>query len=152
MFNGMTRRSFMKKLLFLLGSFLGISFLYNTVKTKGKGITASAKSEILSDPKVNDQRDRFSYIYHAQNGTPEQNTAKVLEMMGGIERFIGKDDIVILKPNAQWWNQGMTNTNAMKAFIALVLAIPGCKGEIIIADNNQFYSLTHGSNFRGCST
>jgi hypothetical protein len=27
-------------------------------------------------------------------------------MLGSIESFIGKGDIVLIKPNVQWWNQG----------------------------------------------
>jgi len=79
-----------------------------------------------------------SEIFLARNGNPQQNIAKVIEMMGGIEKFIGKNDIVVLKPNAQWWNQGRTNLAAMKGFIDLVLEIPGFKGEIIIAENIHF--------------
>lgn len=93
-----------------------------------------------------------STIYEAKNGTPEQNMAKVIEMMGGINRFIGTDDIVVLKPNAQWWNQGMTNTNTMKGFMELVLGIPGFKGEIIIAENHHHYSLRNACNIRGWTT
>lgn len=44
--------------------------------------------------------------------------------MGGIERIIEIDDIVILKPNAQWRNQGRTDLAAMKSFMDLVLNIP----------------------------
>ncbi len=79
-----------------------------------------------------------SEIFVARNGTPQQNVAKVLEMMGGIGRFVGIDDIVVLKPNGQWWNQGRTNLAAMKGFIDLVLAIPGFRGEIIVAENQHF--------------
>jgi len=93
-----------------------------------------------------------SSIYEVKNGIPEQNTVKIIEMMGGITRFIGEDDIVVIKPNAQWWNQGMTNTNAIKAFIELVLNIPKFKGEIIIAENHHFYSLRNSCNIRGWTT
>jgi len=79
-----------------------------------------------------------SEIFIAKNGSPQQNVAKIIEMMGGIEKFIGVNDIVILKPNAQWWNQGRTNLAAMKGFIDLVLDIPGFNGEIIIAENHHF--------------
>lgn len=89
-----------------------------------------------------------SQVYISRNGTPEENMRKVLEMMGGIEEFIGPHDIVVLKPNAQWWNQGMTNTDAMQGFIDEVLAIPGFAGEVIIAENHQF----DGANSRGWST
>ena len=90
-------------------------------------------------------KDGFSHIYFSRSGSPEQNMAKVLEIMGGIENLIGKDDIVILKPNAQWWNQGGTNTDAMKEFIELVLRIPNFKGELIIAENHHL----HPTNSRG---
>jgi hypothetical protein len=45
---------------------------------------------------------------------------------------------VVLKPNAQWWNQGRTNLAAMKGFIDLVLGIPGFSGEVIIGENHHF--------------
>ena len=72
--------------------------------------------------------------------------------MGGIESIISKDDIVILKPNAQWWNQGMTNTDAMKAFIEEILRIPGFQGEIIVAENHHFLHWLYGANIRGWTT
>lgn len=85
-----------------------------------------------------------SHIYEAKNGTPEQNMAKILEMLGGIETIIGKDDIVIIKPNAQQISHNMTNTNTIKEFIDRVLNIPGYKGEIIIAENHHLNSDNKG--------
>ena len=61
--------------------------------------------------------EKNSKIYISKNGTPQQNMEKVIEMMGGIETYIQKNDIVILKPNLQWWNQGRTNLAAMKRLI-----------------------------------
>ena len=86
----------------------------------------------------NKHKHTVSEIFVAKNGTPQENVARVIEMMGGIEKFIGINDIVILKPNAQWWNQGRTNLAAMKGFIDLILDIPGFKGEIVIAENHHF--------------
>ena len=83
-------------------------------------------------------KDGFSRIYYSKNDSPEKNINKILEMIGGIKTLIGNEDIVILKPNAQWWNQGMTNTNAMKAFIETILSLNGFQGEIIIAENHQY--------------
>lgn len=80
----------------------------------------------------------ISEIYVSRNGTPQQNVQKVVEMMGGIQQFVGPKDIVIIKPNAQWWNQGRTNLAAIKGFIDLVLDIPGFEGEVIIAENHHF--------------
>lgn len=79
-----------------------------------------------------------AHLYLAKNGTPQQNVTKVMEMMGGIQKFIGPKDVVLLKPNCQWWNQGRTNLAAMKGFIDLVLGIPGFEGEIIIGENHHF--------------
>lgn len=94
-----------------------------------------------------------SHIFISRNGTPQQNIARVIEMMGGIQKFIGIYDIVVLKPNVQWWNQGRTNLAAMKGFIDLVLNIPSFKGEVIIAENHHFIddSLPEGEkdNIRG---
>ena len=104
-----------------------------------------------SDEPIQDKEK--SKVYWVKNGNPAQNTHKIIEMMGGIGHFVGKDDIVILKPNAQWWNQGRTNLWAMKGFIDLVLALPGFEGEVIIAENQHFMdsSLPQGEedNVRG---
>jgi len=52
-------------------------------------------------------------IYRAVNGMPVQNIDKIIEMMGGIQNIIGTDDIVVIKPNVQWWNQGAPNLAAL---------------------------------------
>ena len=89
-------------------------------------------------PNLGVHQDGYSYVYMASGSTPEQNMKKTIELLGGIEKIISENDIVLLKPNAQWWNQGMTNTDAMKAFMQMVLDIPGFGGEIIVADNHQY--------------
>jgi uncharacterized protein (DUF362 family) len=92
--------------------------------------------------------DGYSEIFIVKNGSPEKNMKHIIEMMGGIKEILNKEDIVVIKPNSQWWNQGMTNTNSMKEFIRLVLDMPGFKGEIIIADNHQYQD----DNSRGWTT
>lgn len=82
----------------------------------------------------------MSHIYESKNGTPEQNMAKVLEMLGGIETIINKNDIVIIKPNGQQIKHSMTNTNTIKEFIDQVLGISRFNGEIIIAENHHHYN------------
>ncbi len=94
--------------------------------------------EKLTKPHQKVVAEKPSDVFISTNGSPQENMAMVIEMMGGIQRFIGINDIVILKPNAQWWNQGRTNLAAMKGFIDLVLGIPGFDGEIIIAENHHF--------------
>jgi hypothetical protein len=112
-------------------------------KKQGEGDMASGDRKnigILSDGK--------SYVYLSRNGTPEQNMRMTMELMGGVGNYIGLRDIVLLKPNAQWWNQGTTNTDAMRAFIEMVLEIPGFQGEIIVAENHHFPD----ENSRGWTT
>lgn len=76
-------------------------------------------------------------VYKSEGADIADITHRLLDSLGGIQSFIDKDDIVILKPNAQWWLQGMTNTDVMSEFIKHVLNIPGFSGEIIIVDNHQ---------------
>src|SRR3972149_639979 len=113
----------------------------------------SNKLNTVSTNQPNKLNGPTSHIYVVKNGTPQQNVTKTIEMMGGIKSLIGVNDIVVLKPNAQWWNQGRTNLAAMKGFIDLVLGIHGFKGEVIIAENHHFMdeSLPEGDkdNIRG---
>ena len=75
-------------------------------------------------------------IYRAINGTPSQNMSKVLDLMGGIERYIGAEDIVLIKPNVQWWNQGASNIAALNTLVQLIMQHPdGFKGEVAILEN-----------------
>lgn len=75
-------------------------------------------------------------IFRAVNGKPDQNMAKVIELMGGIENLIGRNDIVVIKPNVQWWNQGAPNLRVMKTLVDLIFVRPGgFVGEVIIGEN-----------------
>lgn len=75
-------------------------------------------------------------LYRTVNGSPIKNLAKVVEMMDGIEKIIGADDIVIIKPNVQWWNQGAPNLAALKAFVDLIMnRSSGFSGEVVLAEN-----------------
>ncbi len=77
-----------------------------------------------------------STIYRAVNGSPEKNLSKVVEMMGGIEKFIESDAVVLIKPNVQWWNQGAPNLCALKALVDVIMNRPGgFKGEVVVAEN-----------------
>lgn len=81
-------------------------------------------------------QDLTNHVLVARNGTPNDNVLAVLAAAGGIQRFIGADDVVVLNPNGQWPRQGYTNTECMKALIDAILARPGgFDGEIIIAEH-----------------
>ena len=76
-------------------------------------------------------------VYRVKNGDCFQNTAKLWEMLGGPSRYIGSNDVVVIKGNAQWPNQGYTHTGCIKGVIDQILAMPGFSGEILICDNVQ---------------
>ncbi len=85
---------------------------------------------------------KLTAVYLSRNGTPAQNVAKVIDMrFGGIENFIGHDDVVVINPNGQWGNQGASNCACCMALIDLILTRPGgFDGEIIFTENTQFRS------------
>jgi len=75
-------------------------------------------------------------VHRAVNGAPYENLTKVIEMLRGIENIIGSDDVVVIKPNVQWWNQGAPNLSALKTFIDLIMnCAGGFYGEVVIAEN-----------------
>jgi hypothetical protein len=73
-----------------------------------------------------------------RNASPGDNVEAALSRLGGLARFVGDDDVVIVKVSAQWWNQGMTNVAAVRRLVELVAARPGFKGEIIVFENTHF--------------
>ena len=146
-----SRRTFLKTLIALK-----VIFLENVLRIRaGTAETLTRQSslrekDISNAPPLNlgCSEDGYSDVFEVRGGTAEENMERLLALLGGIESIIDEKDIVVLKPNAQWWSQGMTNTDAMKAFMMSVLNSKNFQGEIIIAENHQ-YKNTYG---RGWST
>jgi hypothetical protein len=86
-------------------------------------------------------------VYKVKNGDCFQNTAKLWEMLGGPERYIGSNDVVVIKANGQWPNHGYAHTGSIKGIIDKILQIPGFSGEILICDNTQNYGSTGAYGF-----
>ena len=77
-------------------------------------------------------------LYRSVNGNPSENISKVMEMMGGVKNVFGSDDIVVIKPNLQWWNQGAPNIACVNALISMIMErTGGFRGEVVIAENNH---------------
>ena len=75
-------------------------------------------------------------VFRAVNGSPGNNLDRVLALMGGVRVIFGEDDVVILKPNLQWYNQGAPNIAAMERLITLIMDRPGgFRGEVVLAEN-----------------
>ena len=69
-----------------------------------------------------------------REGTPFYATGNGTSNAG----IIAKDDVVIIKVNAQWDERGGTNTDLVKSLIQAIVDHPeGFTGEIIVADNGQ---------------
>lgn len=132
-----TRRIFIKASVFILLilSFVKPGIAKKNIGSNDHGGGVSGKTSLRGDP------EDKSRVYIAKGNLPEENMKNIINALGGIDKIIGNRDIVVLKPNAQWWNQGMTNTDAMKSFIDHVLSIEGFHGEIIIAENQHYKPL-----------
>ncbi|APF18774.1 hypothetical protein Calab_3146 [Caldithrix abyssi DSM 13497] len=92
--------------------------------------------------------EELADIYVVQKGPAAELTERLIELLGGIDRLVGSEDVVLLKVNSQWWAQGMTNTDVLLAFIRKIVERPNFKGEVIIADNHQ----SKTPNSRGWNT
>ena len=114
-----TRRRFLNKFIIALGAL---------------AFSPNVHAKPLQSQKVTE--DVQTSIYRALNGNPTDNLSKVIELMGGIERIVGRNDVVVIKPNVQWWNQGAPNLSALKAFVDLIMnRASGFEGEVVIAEN-----------------
>ncbi len=113
-------------------------FLAKSLSGLATGIT-SARCLAVPSPLRYLQGGPISHIYHVTNGTPAQNVTKLFQMAyGGIENFIGPQDIVLLRPNLQWPQNGYTNTEIGMALIGLILDRPGgFQGEIIVVEDQH---------------
>lgn len=116
----------MKKILILVGSFLLLAVLVII------GIIIFTKPSLPQKVTINSQ----ATIYRSLNGAPSENLTKIIELMGGIDKIIGENDVVVIKPNVQWWNQGATNLSALKTLVDLIMNRPdGFYGEVVVAEN-----------------
>lgn len=116
----------MKKILNLLGLFLLLLIVFII------GYLILTRSSLLPKTIQGSQ----SIVYRSLNGTPSENLTKVIELMGGINKLFGENDVVVIKPNVQWWNHGATNLSALKTLVDIIMNRPsGFYGEVIIAEN-----------------
>jgi hypothetical protein len=80
--------------------------------------------------------DTAATVFRAINGHPAENMDKVLSLMGGVEALFGDEDVIILKPNLQWYNQGAPNIAALDRLVTLIMERKGgFRGEVVFAEN-----------------
>jgi len=120
-----------------LGSLIGCK---NDSQPAGPGDDAGTDSEQTPDAGNGPPDDEIPDVALVKNGTFEQNVSMALAMMGGIDRYVNQDDVVIIKGNGQWPNHGYTHTGCIRAVIDEIFsAYPSFAGEILICDNVQAY-------------
>lgn len=141
-----SRRAFLK-FVFVIVSLLLYSkalFAFLAQSNESKKLDTPKQKKGIDQNQIKIERnkgidnDGISRVFYSSGYSPESNIKNAIHMKGGIQTIVNKDDVVVLKPNAQWWNHGTTNTDNMKGFIELVLSIPEFKGEIIIAENHHY--------------
>lgn len=114
-----TRRQFLQKILMVM------SALSLERPVKAQKLRSSGKTDVT-----------ICDLYRSINASPAENLSKVIVLMGGIEKIIGADDVVVIKPNVQWWNHGVTNLSALKQFVDLIMnRAGGFDGEVVLAEN-----------------
>ena len=113
------RRQFIKK---VATAIIAMAFGHNV---RAQGLTTKRQT-----------KGAYCSLYRAVNGSPAENIEKTIELMGGIEKLIGTDDIVVIKPNVQSRNQGSPNILALKTFVDLIMdRRGGFTGEVVVAEN-----------------
>ena len=73
----------------------------------------------------------------SDNGLKLYRTHRVSDI-GGVDGCIDKEDVVLIKVNAQWKCRGCTNSDVIRGLIQRILEHPdGFDGEIVIFENGQ---------------
>jgi len=83
----------------------------------------------------------------AQRGTYFYKSTKPLPWCDS-SGMIGKDDVVLIKVNAEWPERGMTNTDLLKGLIGRIVTHPDTfVGEVCLVENGQWrFSWTYPLN------
>lgn len=97
--------------------------------------TAHAKTSTVPDHRVATGTDKHKLVV-ARGNDPARNVRAVFDHIGGLARFIGKTDTVLIKPNAAWDRtpfQGATTTPAVVAEVVRACRDAGAH-DIIVTD------------------
>ena len=102
----------------------------------GAAVLVSCRKKRAVPARKSGSGEKAATVFRAVNGHPAENLDKVLSLMGGIEALFGAEDVVILKPNLQWYNQGAPNIAAMDRLVTMIMERKGgFRGEVVFAEN-----------------
>jgi uncharacterized protein (DUF362 family) len=99
-------------------------FLETSLKLGVATLTGGAILETLL-PQLFAQDKKKTELFVVKNGEPAQLVRKVIQLMGGISRFVKKGDIVVVKPNFSFNRKpeyaATTNPDVVKEVVKLCL-------------------------------
>jgi len=97
----LTRRAALLQLLGLGGAAAGATGAAIWLSHRSARPIPAAAEQSRRDHRVSED-PRFPALTVVQNGEPRALAAQALENLGGIRRFISRNDVVVLKPNIAW--------------------------------------------------
>lgn len=110
-------------------------FLKTLILTGGSVLTGAFN--ILREINLLEAKENYYDIVMVRGGSPEVLTKKAIESLGGIERFISRGDVVVIKPNIGWDRlpeQG-ANTNPEVVGTLVRLCIDAGAKKVKVFDN-----------------
>ena len=98
---GMTRREAMLQLLRLGGAAAGVAGAAAWLSEHSFRPAPAQAENARRDHRIAAD-SQWPHLTVVQNGEPRELVAKALENLGGIGRFVSRQDVVVLKPNIAW--------------------------------------------------
>jgi len=98
---GMTRREAMLQLLRVGGAAAGVTGTAFWLSERSRRPVPKEAQQARRDHRVAADA-QWPQMTVVQNGEPGALAQKALENLGGMSRFVGKQDVVVLKPNIAW--------------------------------------------------
>jgi len=101
---GMTRREAMLQLLRVGGATAGVAGAAAWLSEHSFRPVPAKAEDARRDHRIasNSQDAQWPQLTVVQNGEPRALVQKALENLGGIGRFVSRQDVVVLKPNIAW--------------------------------------------------
>jgi uncharacterized protein (DUF362 family) len=131
----MERREFIKRTLPAVGLSIaagGLGFLFHNRNVSGEAITEPAKNLNFSVP----YDKNFPQMVIVKGDSPKSITEAAIDALGGIDKFISKDDIVVIKPNIGWDRvpEQAANTNPEVVGTVIGLCLKAGAKKVIVTD------------------
>jgi uncharacterized protein (DUF362 family) len=98
---GLTRREAMLQLLRVGGAAAGVTAAGVWLSERSFRPVPAKAEQARRDHRVATD-ENLPHLVVVQNGEPRQLVQRALEDLGGMKRFVGRQDVVVIKPNIAW--------------------------------------------------